>query len=126
MREQSVIGDLHHHPDAEEQAGESQITDLSQINWDDVDERLKAAIEHLPVLYREVFLMCTVEGLRYREVADVLSVPIGTVMSRLFRAKSTLAAQLADLAAEYRLGSKEIGQKPLDGPAAGMPQTDEE
>ena len=53
-----------------------------------------------------MFLLSSVEGLKYREVADVLEMPIGTVMSRLYRARSMLLEQLQDLAAEMRLDGK--------------------
>ena len=74
--------------------------DLSTLDWEQVDERLKGAIQALPDHYRQVLLLWAVEGLRYREVADVLDVPLGTVMSRLYRARAILSEQLAELAAE--------------------------
>jgi RNA polymerase sigma-70 factor, ECF subfamily len=48
------------------------------------------AVERLPEAQRLVMLLVAVEGLSYREAADVLGVPIGTVMSRLSRARSTI------------------------------------
>ena len=44
--------------------------------------------------------MWAVEGLKYREIAEIQEIPIGTVMSRLHRARSTLADQLAEFAEE--------------------------
>ncbi|MCA9311119.1 MAG: hypothetical protein KDA21_07930, partial [Phycisphaerales bacterium] len=44
-----------------------------------------------------------VEGLKYREIADITGVPIGTVMSRLHRARKTLADSLEELASELGL-----------------------
>ena len=73
------------------------------LDWEQVDERLKKAIEALPASYRTVLLLWAVEGLKYREIADVTEVALGTVMSRLFRARQILAGQLAELAAEQRL-----------------------
>lgn len=78
--------------------------DDSTIDWEDVDERLKAAIAELAVPYRAAFLLSAVEGLKYREIAEVTEVPVGTVMSRLSRARQALAARLADVAAEHGLG----------------------
>ncbi len=52
---------------------------------------VSAAIEALPSEQREVLILTCVEDLPYREVADVLGVPIGTVMSRLARARIKLA-----------------------------------
>jgi RNA polymerase sigma-70 factor (ECF subfamily) len=50
------------------------------------------AIERLPEAQRAVILLVAIEGLSYKEAADVLAVPIGTVMSRLSRARQALAA----------------------------------
>jgi RNA polymerase sigma-70 factor (ECF subfamily) len=59
---------------------------LTRIN----SELLQSAIEDLPVHYREALLLCEVEEMSYQEIAQTLSVPIGTVMSRLSRARRTL------------------------------------
>jgi RNA polymerase sigma-70 factor (ECF subfamily) len=58
-------------------------------------QALEAALRELPAEFREVFLLREVEGLSYKEIADVASVPIGTVMSRLSRARAQLRAALA-------------------------------
>jgi RNA polymerase sigma-70 factor, ECF subfamily len=81
--------------------------DLSHLDWEQVDDRLKKAIEDLPGHYREVLLLWAVEGLKYREVAEVLDVPLGTVMSRLYRARGILTSSLSGLAAEHGIGSEE-------------------
>ena len=51
---------------------------------------IRDAIEQLPFSYREVILLCDVEGLAYREIAEILEIPIGTVMSRLARARKVV------------------------------------
>ncbi|QQE10595.1 sigma-70 family RNA polymerase sigma factor [Planctomycetota bacterium] len=79
---------------------EAPAWDLASLDWEMVDDRLKKAIEDLPDHYREVLLLWAVEGLKYREVAEVIGVPLGTVMSRLYRARAILSERLADLAAE--------------------------
>jgi RNA polymerase sigma factor (sigma-70 family) len=56
---------------------------------------LQAAIGALPTAYRETLILRDVQGLSYREIAEVTSVPIGTVMSRLARARHRLIAILA-------------------------------
>lgn len=68
--------------------------DLASLDWEHVDERLKKAIEGLKPEYREVLLLWGVEGMKYREIAAILEVPIGTVMSRLHRARKVLADEL--------------------------------
>jgi RNA polymerase sigma factor (sigma-70 family) len=54
--------------------------------------RLEAAIAELPVPFRETLVLRDVQGLDYREISEVTKVPIGTVMSRLARARSMLRA----------------------------------
>jgi len=56
--------------------------------------RVRAALEQLPADYREVLLLREIEGLSYKEIAEVLSVPMGTVMSRLARARERLMTVL--------------------------------
>ena len=56
--------------------------------------RLEAAIAGLPPLFRETLVLRDVQGLNYREVAEVTGVPIGTVMSRLARARRHLMAMM--------------------------------
>lgn len=59
-----------------------------------VDADITAAIEQLPPQFRIAVLLCDVEGLSYREIADVTDVPIGTVMSRLSRGRKLLQKEL--------------------------------
>jgi RNA polymerase sigma factor (sigma-70 family) len=57
---------------------------------------LREALEALPVEYREVVVLRELEGLSYKEIADIATLPLGTVMSRLARARKRLQAWLAD------------------------------
>ena len=57
--------------------------------------RLEAAISALPLAFRETLILRDLQGLDYREIARVTGVPIGTVMSRLARARNRLVAVLA-------------------------------
>ena len=56
--------------------------------------RVRAALERLPAEFREVILLRDIEGLSYKEIADAIQVPLGTVMSRLSRGRDRLAALL--------------------------------
>ncbi len=58
-------------------------------------EAVRAAIEGLPASYREVVVLKDIEGLAYKEIAEVVGHPIGTVMSRLARGRNLLKARLA-------------------------------
>jgi len=59
--------------------------------------RLELAIDKLPEREREVLVLKEFEGLRYREIAELLGIPIGTVMSRLYTARRNLAEILGDV-----------------------------
>ena len=55
---------------------------------------VQSAIDDLPVHYREALLLCEMEEMSYQEIAETLSIPIGTVMSRLSRARRRLRDHL--------------------------------
>src|SRR5262247_3752903 len=66
----------------------------TQLLRQDTVARVRSAIEQLPVEFREVLALREIEGLSYKEIATVVRVPIGTVMSRLARARERLTAVL--------------------------------
>ena len=57
-------------------------------------ELLQNAMDELPVHFREVLLLCEVEEMSYQEIAETLTIPMGTVMSRLSRARKLLRESL--------------------------------
>jgi RNA polymerase sigma-70 factor (ECF subfamily) len=57
-------------------------------------EVVQRALEELPVHFREILLLCEVEEMSYQEISEALSIPVGTVMSRLFRARRALRSLL--------------------------------
>ena len=65
-----------------------------------VDDEVLRAIDALPEEFRETLALSDMEGLTYAEIAEVTSVPVGTVKSRLFRARQALQKQLYDYAVE--------------------------
>jgi RNA polymerase sigma-70 factor (ECF subfamily) len=64
---------------------------------------VKQAIESLPENFRMAVLLADVEGFAYKEIADILDIPIGTVMSRLHRGRKALQKQLYEFAVERNL-----------------------
>ena len=86
-----------------EQGTNGDALPIDPTSFEGMDQRLVRAIESLPPEYQAVMMMWAVEELSYKEMAHVLDVPIGTVMSRLHRARQRLADQLRDLAVEGRL-----------------------
>ena len=67
------------------------------------EPEVKAAIESLPEAFRMVVLLADVEGFSYKEIAEILEIPIGTVMSRLHRGRRALQKALHDFAEQRRL-----------------------
>lgn len=61
------------------------------------DDDVKAAVEALPEQFRLAVLLSDVEGFSYKEIADIMDVPIGTVMSRLHRGRKALQKSLYEL-----------------------------
>ncbi len=72
------------------------------------DSQVISALDKLPEHYRSVVLLADVHEFDYKEVAEVLEIPIGTVMSRLSRARTQLKKTLADVAKEYGISSAKL------------------
>ena len=58
------------------------------------DEDILGALSRIPAQFQEVIVLCDVEELTYREIADALAIPVGTVMSRLHRGRASLRSEL--------------------------------
>ena len=88
----AVTGDL----DEEALAVEDVSANVEQVHLQQADaEAVRRAIGELPVEFREMIVLREMEGLSYKEIADLSAVPIGTVMSRLARARKQLQIRLA-------------------------------
>lgn len=73
-------------------------------------DEVTSAINSLPIDFRTVILLCDIEGFTYEEIASIIDVPIGTVRSRLFRARNLLKEKLTSYA--QKLGFTDFrGQK---------------
>ncbi len=84
----------------------SAATDWQALYAEAVDDEVKRALDDLPDELRATLLLSGLGGLRYQEIADVLEVPVGTVMSRLFRARQRLKRALHDYALARGLGDQ--------------------
>jgi RNA polymerase sigma-70 factor (ECF subfamily) len=71
------------------------------------EAEVKDAVESLPENFRLPVLLADVEGFSYKEIAEILDIPIGTVMSRLHRGRKALQKALYDFAAQRGLASEE-------------------
>jgi RNA polymerase sigma-70 factor, ECF subfamily len=70
------------------------------------DSEVKDAIEELPEQFRMAVLLADVEGFSYKEIAEILDIPIGTVMSRLHRGRKALQKRLYVFATERGLAPR--------------------
>ena len=59
-------------------------------------EMVQQALAELPLPFREILLLCEVEEMSYQEIAETLAIPMGTVMSRLFRARQAMRSVLRE------------------------------
>jgi RNA polymerase sigma-70 factor (ECF subfamily) len=82
-----------------------------------VSDDVQKALDALPADFRTAVVLCDVEGLSYKEIAEVMDCPVGTVMSRLFRGRRLLQTSLEQFAVEQ--GYVKSGQ--AEGAAAEAP-----
>lgn len=73
----------------------------SEIFQDMMDEDVKRALDSLPHDYKMVVLLADIEGFSYKEIAEILDCPVGTVMSRLYRGRKMLERTLLEYARKY-------------------------
>ena len=83
-----------------------------------VDEEITGALDDLPDRFREVVLL-DVEGFAYKEIAEMLDIPMGTVMSRLHRGRRFLQRRLYDLARDRGIAAARAMPRPEGTPAGG-------
>jgi RNA polymerase sigma-70 factor (ECF subfamily) len=78
-------------------AGDKQTPERALLDRS-VSDDVQRALDALPDDFRTAVVLCDVQGLSYKEIADIMECPVGTVMSRLFRGRKLLAASLRDFA----------------------------
>ncbi len=70
------------------------------------DGSILSALDRIPQNFREVVLLVDVEEFSYKEAAEIIGVPVGTVMSRLSRGRAALRTELADIAKAWGIGTR--------------------
>ena len=95
---------------ADERAASSSPDPEAELLKGVVDTEVTDALEELPEKFRNTVLL-DVEGFSYKEIAEMLSIPIGTVMSRLHRGRKFLQKRLYDLARERGIAAVRTPQK---------------
>ena len=116
---ETELGDVEHlylyrrlGADAPARLGRSVEDELAELF---TEHEVKQAVEDLPDYYRLPVLLADVEGFSYSEIAEILDIPIGTVMSRLHRGRKQLHKRLYEFAARHRLLGEEPAADPDDG-----------
>jgi RNA polymerase sigma factor (sigma-70 family) len=99
---------IHHDSD---DAGHPSYLDLrEEIFQGMIGDEVASAINALPVDFRTVILLCDIEGFSYEEIAKIVDIPIGTVRSRLHRARNILKVALKSYAEQYGYSDKKTKQ----------------
>ena len=93
-------------------------TMLANLLSDDV----RGALERIPEDFRNAVVMCDLEDFSYKEIADILECPVGTVMSRLHRGRRLLQVELRTYAALHGIGDEKNRKKKPDASAEGKPE----
>ncbi|MEW5849219.1 MAG: sigma-70 family RNA polymerase sigma factor [Myxococcota bacterium] len=113
-----------------ESEGQTQVVEHHTVNleskrptWDPegalsertLSDEVLNALEQVPVDFRTVVILADVHGFSYKDIADLLDCPVGTVMSRLFRGRRLLQEQLKEYAVqEGVLSRKALGENTVD------------
>lgn len=92
VRREELVEDIGTVADAALVGGETVLDDLSRA---DTIEAVRHAVQSLPPAYREVIVLCELQEMDYAQAAELIECPIGTVRSRLHRARALLVTRLA-------------------------------
>lgn len=96
-------------------ASNSKYLDLRQEIFENMmGDEVTIAINALPIDFRTVILLCDIEGFTYEEISKIIDVPIGTVRSRLFRARNMLKEKLRKYAEKLGYEDKRGERKKSD------------
>jgi len=96
--------------DSEDSAMNSYLDLREEIFENMMGDEVTIAINSLPVDFRTVILLCDIEGFTYEEISKILDIPIGTVRSRLFRARNMLKEMLKNYAQKLGFEDKRTGR----------------
>jgi RNA polymerase sigma-70 factor, ECF subfamily len=102
------VGDLYLYGRVRDEAvlrdsGNPEVVVLDHV----IDDAVRAGLEALPAAFLAAVLLVDVDGFPYKEAADVLGIPVGTVMSRLYRGRHALRRRLVDYVRSKRLVRQE-------------------
>ncbi|HEX7476311.1 MAG TPA: sigma-70 family RNA polymerase sigma factor [Polyangiales bacterium] len=125
VKEHAIAESMSHEPAGEATIGRGALRALMEPQEDAlrpvVARELQAALAELPDDHRTVVILADVEELSYKEIAEVVGCPIGTVMSRLHRARRTLQQRLAEHGESLGLQVAKAPQTAVAGSKAEEP-----
>ena len=101
--------------DSDDNAGNGYHDLRAEIFENMMGDEVTIAINSLPIDFRTVVLLCDIEGFTYEEISKIIDVPIGTVRSRLFRARNMLKEKLLKYAQQIGYEDKRGNRKALKG-----------
>lgn len=90
--------DIKSHHDADTERFSGSVDLREEIFQNMIGDEISIALNNLPVDFKTVILLCDIEGFTYEEIAKILDIPIGTVRSRLHRARNLLKEFLKEYA----------------------------
>ncbi len=93
-------------PDTEEKIAQTVPFEAS-VPQNITDGDVLEAIKQVPAIFREIVVLCDVEDFSYKEIASIMDIPMGTVMSRLHRGRKVLRGELALYARNYGIKDEE-------------------
>jgi len=103
IAEQEDIGEFYLYDKVREGGALSEAGNPEVVLDQMMDSEVRESLEALPVQFRSAVLLADVEGFSYKEIADILGIPVGTVMSRLSRGRHQLQRQLWEFAKDRHL-----------------------
>lgn len=106
-RRQALLPIVNLDADYESVLGNSRDEPFEQLSRQLAQQRLTEMLQRLPDEFAEALILHDMEGFKYREIAEITDTPLGTVMSRIHRARAMLVA-LAGRGAENRTGTRSI------------------
>lgn len=95
------IGDFYLYAKVQESDQMRSLGDPEKILDDVMEQEVREALESLPEHFRGAVILADLEGFSYKEIAEILGIPVGTVMSRLFRGRRLLQRRLWDYVRDH-------------------------
>ncbi len=101
------VGEFYLYTKVQESEQLREVGDPEKLLEGIMEQEVREALESLPEYFRSVVILADLQGFSYKEIADILGIPVGTVMSRLFRGRRLLQKKLWDyVRTHHRIAAK--------------------